>query len=102
MHIGSRSRQRSAAIPARVIATCFSIICFIASAMLGLYHHNDPMQTLLNSLLVMLAAMVVGLIVGSVAQRCIDEQIAIHKQDNPIPEKDVAGREPHDPSPKTA
>jgi len=69
--------------------------------MLGLYHQNGPLETLLNSLLVMLAAMVVGLIIGSIAQRCIDEQIAIHKQDNPIPDDGSANRDPLDPSPKT-
>lgn len=70
--------------------------------MLGLYHGNDPIGTLLNSLLVMLAAFVVGLILGSVAQRGIDEHINRHKKNNPIPEDDSAANKPIDSNPKTA
>lgn len=69
--------------------------------MLGLYFGNDPLNTLLNSLLVMFAALVVGLFFGSIAQKCIDEQISQHKRNNPIPDDDLVDSEPQDPDPQT-
>ena len=84
-------RQRSAAIPARVIATCFSITCFIAAAMFGSYSRNPAWSVLLWSVGVMVVAYPIGWIFGAVAQRCVNDQIERHKQLNPIPE---------DPGPK--
>lgn len=73
------------AIPARVIATCFALACFAGSVIVGIYHQNPAMSVLLSSLVVLVAAYVVGLIVGAIAQHAIDEHIRKHKQQHPIP-----------------
>lgn len=79
-------RQRSAAIPARVIATCFSILCFIAAAIVGSWSRNPAWSVLLWSVVVLVVAYPLGWVFGMVMQRCVDDQIERHKQLNPIPE----------------
>ena len=81
------------AIPARVIATCFALACFAGSLIVGIYHSNPALSVLLSSLLVLAAAYVVGLIVGSVAQHAVDDHIRKHKQQNPIPGTDLGDDE---------
>jgi len=78
------------AIPARVIATCFALACFAGSAVVGLYHGNPALSIVISSFFTMIAAYVVGLIVGAVAQRAVDEHIRRHKADNPLPDEQTA------------
>jgi len=78
------------AIPARVIATCFALACFAGSALVGLYHGNPALSIVISSFLTMIAAYVVGLIVGAVAQRAVDEHVRRHKTNNPLPGDEIA------------
>lgn len=73
------------AIPARVIATCFALACFAGSVVVGIYHQNPALSILLSGLLVLVAAYVVGLIVGAIAQHAVDDHIRKHKKQHPIP-----------------
>ena len=79
------------AIPARVIATCFALACFAGSVVVGIYNQNPAVSVLLSSLVVLVAAYVVGLIVGAVAQHAVGEHIRKHKQQHPIPGQEQDG-----------
>lgn len=72
-------------MPARVIATCFALACFAASAVVGLYNGNPALSIVLSSALVMVAAYIVGTILGAIAQHAVDEHIKQHKYRSPIP-----------------
>lgn len=85
------------AIPARVIATCFALACFAGSAVVGLYHGNPALSIVISSFFAMIAAYIVGLIVGAVAQRAVDEHVRRHKTTNPLPGDEAATEiEPHE------
>lgn len=77
------------AIPARVIATCFAFACFAGSVAVGVYSGNNGLSIMVSSMIAMFAAYMVGLIIGAIAQRGVDEHIRRHKEANPIP-KDTA------------
>lgn len=73
------------AIPARVIATCFALACFAGSALVGLYHGNPALSIVISSFFAMIAAYLVGLIVGAVAQHAVDDHVRRHKANHPLP-----------------
>jgi len=73
------------AIPARVIASCFALACFAGSVIFGAYNGNSALSILGGALVAMFLAFFVGLILGSLAQRCVDDHIKQHKADNPLP-----------------
>lgn len=72
-------------IPARVIATIFALACFAGAIALGVYNGNSAFSILLGAVLVMIAAFVVGLILGTLMQRCVDDHVKQHQADHPIP-----------------
>jgi 4-hydroxybenzoate polyprenyltransferase len=75
-------------IPARVIATCLALVGFAAAVVVGIAVGNPPTVVLTRATLVMLGCLVIGTIVGKVAQRTIDQHVERHKRDNPIPGQD--------------
>ena len=72
-------------IPARVIATCLALVGFAAAVVVGLAVGNEPAAVLTRATLVMLGCLVLGTVVGKVAQHTIDQHVEKHKRDNPIP-----------------
>ncbi len=52
----------------------------------GAYVGNDPTTVILRGVAVMLGCYVVGVIIGSVAQRAIDDHTARHEQEHPVPQ----------------
>lgn len=76
------------AIPARVIATSFALICFAATIIVGLSNGNDWTSILASALLVCFIALMVGSILGSIILRGVNEQIEKHRAENPIPDED--------------
>ena len=83
------------AIPARVIATSFALLCFTATIVVGLYNGNEWDSILVSAIFVCLLAWLFGTILGALILRCINEQIQQHVEDNPIP--DESERYPADP-----
>ena len=75
------------AIPARVIATCFALMCFSATIAVGMYNSNDWVSILWSAILVCLLAWGIGSILGALILRSINEQIQQHVADNPIPDE---------------
>ena len=83
------------AIPARVIATSFALICFAATIAVGMYNGNDWTSILSGALLVCLLAWMVGSMLGALILRCINEQIDQHITDHPIPDQnDIYSNDP--------
>ena len=75
------------AIPARVIATSFALICFASTIAAGVYNGNGWTSILTSALLVCLLAWIVGSMLGALILRSINEQIEQHRLDNPIPDE---------------
>ncbi|MFI4862132.1 MAG: hypothetical protein ACIAXF_15815 [Phycisphaerales bacterium JB063] len=84
-------------MPARVIATCFALACFAATAVVGLYNNNPALSIILSSFVVMIAAYIVGTILGAIAQHAVDEHIKQHKYNSPIPGEGLADDPDNDP-----
>lgn len=73
-------------IPARVIATSFSLLAFAAAVAVGAYVGNDATTVLWRGIAVMLVCYLIGRILGSVAQRTIDDHTSRHASEHPVPE----------------
>lgn len=76
-------------IPARVIATCLALVGFAAAVVVGIAVGNEPTAVLTRATLVMLGCLVLGTVVGKIAQHTIDQHVEKHKRENPIPERDA-------------
>ena len=86
------------AIPARVIATSFALVCFTATIAVGMYNGNDWVSILSSALFVCLFAWLIGSLLGAVILRCINEQIQQHVEENPIPdESEIYAADPVQP-----
>jgi hypothetical protein len=72
-------------MPANVIATCFALIGFAAAVVVGFAAGNQSMTILVRALGAFFACLVVGLIVGNIAQRAVEQNIEAYKLANPIP-----------------
>lgn len=75
------------AIPARVIATSFALICFAATIVVGLFNGNEWKSILTSAFLVCLIAWIVGSILGKLILKSVNEQIVKHQDNNPIPDE---------------
>ena len=82
------------AIPARVITTCFVIVCFAGTIVVGLYHGNAWTSILLSALIVAMLAWPVGYVVGWLFLRTVNEHIAKYREEKPIPQEDAPNTEP--------
>lgn len=72
-------------MPARVIATCLALVGFAAAVVVGLAVGNEPTAVLTRATMVMIGCLVLGTVVGKVAQHTIDQHVHKHKLNNPIP-----------------
>ena len=83
------------AIPARVIATGFALLCFAGTVIVGLANGNDWLSIFWSAILVTLIAWVVGTLLGMLMLHSVNEQIDRHRQANPIPdENDIYDSDP--------
>ncbi len=69
-----------------MIATSFALLAFAAAVAVGAYVGNAPATVLMRGIAVMLICYFIGRILGSVAQRTIDEHTLQHEAEHPIPE----------------
>ncbi len=79
-------------IPSRVIASCFAITGFVAALVIGFAAGLATDDILLRAIMVMIICWPVGRLLGWMAQRAVEENIAQYKRAHPIP--DDAAREP--------
>jgi hypothetical protein len=70
---------------ARVVSVAFGLSGFAVALVSGLGAGNDATSVLLRAIVAMFACQMLGLLVGSMVERLIDEQEARYKESHPIP-----------------
>ena len=75
------------AIPARVIATSFALICFAATIAVGLFNGNGWPSILSGALMVCLIAWLIGSFLGALILQSVNKQIEQHQVQNPVPDE---------------
>ncbi len=68
-----------------MIATCFALIGFAAALWVGYLAGNTMQVILLRALFTMFVCLVVGLGVGTIAERVLETEIIAYKEKYPIP-----------------
>lgn len=86
-------------ITAKVIAACFALAGFAATAIAGVFVGNPATITIVRALVVMFAAWLVGLAVGAVLQKTIQRHVDQYKQQHPLPDVEAAASEEGAPAP---
>ena len=71
-------------MPTSIIASCFALIAFAASVIGGLAVDNPATTILTRALAAMIVCYTLGVLIGTLAQRAIDEHIANYKKQNPL------------------
>ena len=77
-------------IPPKVIATCFALTGFAATAIAGVYVGNPATATLVRAMLVMIASWVVGLAIGAVMNKAVRDHVDAFKASHPLPDVEAA------------
>lgn len=72
-------------IPSRVIASCFSIVGFVAALFIGFAAGLSTSTILSRAIVVMMVCWPVGRLLGHFAQRAVEENVAQYKKAHPIP-----------------
>ncbi|QNN23896.1 hypothetical protein HED60_17015 [Planctomycetales bacterium ZRK34] len=72
-------------MPTQVIASSLGLIGFIIAILAGLAADNPATTTLVRALGSMFICYIVGMIIGAVATRALNEHIEQYKQSNPMP-----------------
>jgi tetrahydromethanopterin S-methyltransferase subunit C len=68
------------------IASVFALAAFAVAIVAGLASGNPTSSILLRAIIAMLACYPVGLVVGHITQRVIQDHVEAHRQANPAPE----------------
>lgn len=76
------------AIPARVISTSFALLCFALTLCVGLYNDNAWSSILLGALMAGFIAWLVGIVLGALMLRSVNDNIKAYQADHPIPDED--------------
>ena len=71
-------------ITSRIIATSFALVAFAGALFVGMRAGNPMLTILTRALLITLGCYVVGRIVGVVADRTVQGQIATYKTRHPL------------------
>lgn len=72
----------------RLIATCFALAAFSVAIIAGLAADNPGTTVLTTAIICMIGCQLIGLVVGAVAQRAIDEHLSRYRAKNPIPKEE--------------
>ena len=67
----------------RVIAGCFSLAAFATAIVAGLAGGNEASAVLVRAAIAMFICYPLGLIVGGICQRIVNEYVKTHRQANP-------------------
>ena len=67
----------------RVIAGCFSLAAFATAIVAGLAGGNDASAVLVRATIAMFICYPLGLIVGGICQRIVNEYVRTHRQAHP-------------------
>ena len=81
-------------IPPTTIAGLFGLAAFAVAILAGLTSGNSAQSVLTRALLAMLACYPIGLAVGMIALRLVDEHVEAHRSANPSEESSDASDAP--------
>jgi uncharacterized protein with ACT and thioredoxin-like domain len=70
---------------ARVVSVAFGLSGFAVALVSGVGAGNDASVVLLRAIAAMFACQLLGVLVGSMVERLIEEQVARYKESHPIP-----------------
>jgi len=73
-------------IAATTIAGCFALAAFAVAIVAGLASGNAASSILVRAILALVACYPLGLMIGLIAQRVIQDHIDAHRADHPTPE----------------
>lgn len=73
-------------VPSNVLAGCFSLAAFAVALVAGLAAGNSTGSILARGVIAMILCYPLGLLVGVVCHRVVEEQAAAHQEANPVPE----------------
>jgi putative Mn2+ efflux pump MntP len=76
---------QSLGIANKVIAASLALSAFAVAVVAGLAAGNPPRSILFSAVVSMIACQILGLFIGSLAERAIADHLAAHKAANPIP-----------------
>lgn len=76
-----------------MIATCFALISFAAALGVGVQAGNDTLTILWRALILMAAAWGIGLVVGTIAMRTVEEHLSLYRVEHPILDDSEVGDE---------
>jgi putative Mn2+ efflux pump MntP len=76
-------------MPTRIIATSFALVAFAASVLGGLAVDNPAVTILWRALMSMVICYTLGVVIGTAAQRAVDEHIENYKKQHPLVPADV-------------
>lgn len=77
-------------MPTRIIACSFALIAFALASVMGLFAGNPSLTILQSALAAGFACFLIGLLIGRIAQRVIEDDIAQYQQQHPIPDEQEA------------
>ena len=71
----------------RLIAGSIALVAFMIALAMGVAAGNDATTTVGRAIIAMLSCYLVGLGVGMVGQRTVDEHLEHYRRENPIPDR---------------
>lgn len=83
-------------MPTKVVGGCLGLGAFAIAIVCGLAADNNADEILTRAILSMLGCNLLGLAIGAVAERTIEEHLASHKALNPIAAETAAAARPPD------
>lgn len=77
-------------MPTRIIACSFSLIAFALALVIGLIAGNPTLGILQSALAAGFVCLLLGAMIGRIAHRVIEDDIARYQQRHPIPDEQEA------------
>ncbi len=71
-------------VPTKIVASCLALIGFAAAILAGLSVDNPASTTISRALVAMFVCYIIGLAVGAVAQRAVQEHVDTYKKEHPL------------------
>ena len=75
-------------MPAKLIAATFAIACFIGTLAVGLAVNETLTRVMWEGIVVLIAAWCLGNLIGGLAQKTVDDQLADYRRQRPVPSED--------------
>jgi len=74
----------SSGIPTRTIGALLGLAGFIVAILAGMAAGNEAGATILRALAALIVCNLIGLVIGAVGERVVQDHVSKHKQANPV------------------